>query len=58
MEFKGATCQSRRRGRQVDIGTEWNLKFDMSKPSEFWREVDIGTEWNLKTAVLVLKGSL
>ncbi len=32
----------------VDIGTEWNLKFDLFVERVVLDTVDIGTEWNLK----------
>ena len=35
---------------EVDIGTEWNLKYVVDVNVELSQKVDIGTEWNLKDA--------
>ena len=48
MEFKGIFTAILFPAILVDIGTEWNLKFNVQAVSGCLYLVDIGTEWNLK----------
>ena len=57
MEFKGIFTAILFPAILVDIGTEWNLKFNVQAVSGCLYLVDIGTEWNLKCGQ-VIQGSV